>query len=82
MTPTYTLDPGTVLLLEEVLNMAQRTVDTQYDDETADSMQVILAEAAHVFGIVSHEVNRESGELTPTKNTRPFTCIPGGLLDK
>jgi phage portal protein BeeE len=81
MSTTYTIDKGTTMLLEEVLNIAQRTVEAQYDDATADSMQIILAEVAHVFGIVSHDVDRDTGEITPTKNTRPFECIPGGLED-
>ena len=39
----YQIDATTLSLLEEVLNMAQRTVDCQYDTEIADSMQLVLA---------------------------------------
>ena len=78
----YSIDPATTLLLEEVLNIAQTTIESQYDSETADSMQVILAEVAHTFGIVSHNVDRETGEVSPTKNTQPFECITGGLTDE
>ena len=78
----YSIDPATTLLLEEVLNIAQTTIESQYDSETADSMQVILAEVAHTFGIISHNVDRETGEVSPTKNTQPFTVVPGGLVDE
>jgi phage portal protein BeeE len=78
---TYTIDKGTTMLLEEVLNIAQTTIESQYDSATADSMQIILAEVAHTFGIVSHDVDKLTGEVTPTKNTRPFECLPGGLED-
>lgn len=79
---TYTIDAATTLLLEEVLNIAQTTIESQYDDETADSMQIILAEVAHTFGIISHNVDRTTGEVSPTPNTQPFRCIPGGLQDE
>ena len=78
---TYTIDKGTTMLLEEVLNIAQTTIESQYDSATADSMKIILAEVAHTFGIVSHDVDKLTGEVTPTKNTRPFECIPSGLED-
>jgi len=77
----YTIDAGTTMLLEEVLNIAQTTIESQYDAETADSMQIILAEVAHTFGIISHDVDKLTGEISPTKNTRPFECLPGGLED-
>jgi len=77
----YTIDAGTTMLLEEVLNIAQTTIESQYDAETADSMQIILAEVAHTFGIISHDVDKLTGAVTPTKNTHPFECLPGGLED-
>ena len=74
----YKLDQGTMGLLEEVLNMAQRTVEIQYDLEIADSMQLVLAEVAERFDIVSSTVN-ELGEITPLRKGPPnLTLVDGG----
>ena len=74
----YKLDEGTMGLLEEVLNMAQRTVEIQYDLEIADSMQLVLAEVAERFDIASSTVN-ELGEVTPLrKGTPTLTLVDGG----
>ena len=60
----YELDEGTMMLMEEVLNMAQRTVEIQYDSAMADSMQLVLAEVAERFNITASEVT-ESGQVIP-----------------
>ena len=60
----YKLDEGTMSLLEEVLNMAQRTVEIQYDPEIADSMQLVLAEVAERFDITASEIT-DSGQVIP-----------------
>ena len=75
----YKLDEGTMGLLEEVLNMAQRTVEIQYDPEIADSMQLVLAEVAERFDIVASTVD-ESGQVTPLRSGPPnLTVVDGGL---
>ena len=61
-------------LLEEVLNMAQRTVDCQYDSEIADSMQLVLAEVAERFNITSSEVT-ETGQVIPIKGPPTLTIV-------
>ena len=61
-------------LLEEVLNMAQRTVDCQYDLEIADSMQLVLAEVAERFDIVSSEVT-DTGQVIPIKGKPTLTIV-------
>lgn len=74
----YKLDEGTMGLLEEVLNMAQRTVEIQYDAEIADSMQLVLAEVAERFDIVASTVD-ESGQVTPLRKGTPnLTVVDGG----
>ena len=49
-------------LLEEVLGLAQRTVDLQYDEETADELQQVLLDVADMFAISSSTVNVEVAE--------------------
>ena len=61
-------------LLEEVLNMAQRTVDCQYDLEIADSMQLVLAEVAERFNIASSEVT-DTGQVIPIKGPPTLTIV-------
>ena len=61
-------------LLEEVLNMAQRTVEIQYDLEIADSMQLVLAEVAERFNITSSEVT-ETGQVIPIKGPPTLTIV-------
>lgn len=61
-------------LLEEVLNMAQRTVEIQYDSEIADSMQLVLAEVAERFNIASSEVT-DTGQVIPIKGPPTLTVV-------
>ena len=61
-------------LLEEVLNMAQRTVEIQYDLEIADSMQLVLAEVAERFNITSSEVT-DTGQVIPIKGPPTLTIV-------
>jgi len=70
----YQIDATTLSLLEEVLNMAQRTVDCQYDTEIADSMQLVLAEVAERFNIASSEVT-ETGQVIPIKGPPTLTIV-------
>ena len=70
----YQIDEVTMSLLEEVLNMAQRTVDCQYDSEIADSMQLVLAEVAERFDIVSSEVT-DTGQVIPIKGPPTLTIV-------
>ena len=70
----YQIDATTLSLLEEVLNMAQRTVDCQYDSEIADSMQLVLAEVAERFNIASSEVT-ETGQVIPIKGPPTLTIV-------
>ena len=54
-------------LLESVFAMAQRVVDLQYDDATAEELQSILLDAAELFGIQVNEMilneDPETGEI-------------------
>ena len=70
----YQIDEVTMSLLEEVLNMAQRTVDCQYDLEIADSMQLVLAEVAERFNIASSEVT-DTGQVIPIKGPPTLTIV-------
>ena len=70
----YQIDATTMSLLEEVLNMAQRTVEIQYDLEIADSMQLVLAEVAERFNITSSEVT-ETGQVIPIKGPPTLTIV-------
>ena len=75
----YDIDLGTKTLLEQVLNMAQRTVDSQYDDDVADSMQLLLADVAEEFGIVSSTVT-ELGQVVPI-NPANLHIVADNTLD-
>ena len=75
----YHIDHGTKTLLEQVLNMAQRTVDVQYDDDVADSMQLLLADVADQFGIVSSTVT-ELGQVVPI-NPANLHIVADNTLD-
>ena len=75
----YDIDDGTKTLLEQVLNMAQRTVDSQYDDDVADSMQLLLADVAEEFGIVSSTVT-ELGQVVPI-NPANLHIVADNTLD-
>jgi len=67
-------------LLEEVLNMAQRTVDSQYDDEVADSMQLLLSDVALLFGIASSTVT-ELGQVVPINPKSKLHIVADNTLD-
>jgi|TARA_B110000444_G_scaffold258207_1_gene298491 hypothetical protein len=75
----YDIDQGTKTLLEQVLNMAQRTVDVQYDDDVADSMQLLLADVAVQFGIASSTVT-ELGQVVPI-NPANLHIVADNTLD-
>tara|TARA_R110002153_G_scaffold159534_1_gene311729 strand:- start:901 stop:1140 length:240 start_codon:yes stop_codon:yes gene_type:complete len=75
----YDIDQGTKTLLEQVLNMAQRTVDVQYDDDVADSMQLLLADVADQFGISSSTVS-ELGQVVPI-NPANLHIVADNTLD-
>ena len=75
----YDIDQGTKTLLEQVLNMAQRTVDVQYDDDVADSMQLLLSDVADQFGIVSSTVT-ELGQVVPI-NPANLHIVADNTLD-
>tara|TARA_B110000259_G_scaffold34619_1_gene38636 strand:- start:382 stop:621 length:240 start_codon:yes stop_codon:yes gene_type:complete len=75
----YDIDDGTKTLLEQVLNMAQRTVDVQYDDDVADSMQLLLSDVADQFGIVSSTVT-ELGQVVPI-NPANLHIVADNTLD-
>ena len=75
----YDIDHGTKTLLEQVLNMAQRTVDVQYDDDVADSMQLLLADVADLFGIASSTVT-ELGQVVPI-NPANLHIVADNTLD-
>ena len=75
----YDIDQGTKTLLEQVLNMAQRTVDVQYDDDVADSMQLLLADVADQFGIASSTVSG-LGQVVPI-NPANLHIVADNTLD-
>lgn len=52
----YEVDEETKELLQEVLGLAQRVVDLQYDDEMGDILQDMLIEVSDRFNIQSSEV--------------------------
>ena len=63
----YPLDADDRVLVEEVLGLAQRMVDLQYDDDTADELQSVLTDVADLFGIECQEVHvtvDEDGVIT------------------
>lgn len=66
---TIKLTQETVEILTEVLTMAQRTVDMQYDDDTALAMETLLIMCAETFGIESAEMtieDHDDGSYTVT----------------
>ena len=66
---TIELTQETVEILTEVLTMAQRTVDMQYDDDTALAMETLLIMCAETFGIESAEMtieDHDDGSYTVT----------------
>ena len=66
----YTLEEDEKTLLEEVFNLAQKFVDLQIDDATAEELQEVLGLTASLFGIEQQEViveeDPETGNLTIT----------------
>jgi|TARA_R110000822_G_scaffold31450_4_gene91073 hypothetical protein len=62
------------MLLEEVLNMAQSTVDIQYDPDLADTMQILLSEVAGLFDIQISNVT-ESGQVVPIKGPPSLSIV-------
>ena len=63
----YEVDEDTKELLQEVLALAQRVVDLQYDDEMGDILQDVLIEVSDIFNIQSREVSvtvDEDGTIT------------------
>jgi len=76
----YEIDESTMLLMEEVLNMAQRTVEIQYDLNIAKSMQCILEEIAQRFDLECRE-EPESADIMPLvrKGKPTLTLVDGGL---
>lgn len=62
MTEKHLLSEDLKLCVQEVLGLAQRTVDLQYDDETQDELQEILLVVSEAFDIVSSEVHVEVSE--------------------
>jgi hypothetical protein len=49
--PTYDVDEDTRTCLTELLMLAQRVIDLQYDDETAEELEQYLITVAERFGI-------------------------------
>lgn len=49
--PTYAVDEDTRTCLTELLMLAQRVIDLQYDDETAEELEQYLITVAERFGI-------------------------------
>lgn len=90
--PTYAIDDDTQELLESAMNLAQRVIDLQEDDETAEAMQYELEELAERFNIqrarvVTTETAREDGsvdiniKLEPDTVKPKFTVIDGNKED-
>jgi hypothetical protein len=65
--PRYEVDEDTKELLQEVLGLAQRIVDLQYDEEMGDVLQDMLLDLSERFDIQSSEVKvtvDEDGTIT------------------
>ena len=89
----YVIDDDNQELLESCMNLAQRVIDLQEDDETAESMQYELEELADRFGIqrarvITTETARDDGtidiniRLESDEPERPkFTVIEGNKED-
>ena len=54
--PQYEVDEDTKQLLQEVLGLAQRVIDLQYDEEMGDVLQDMLMDLSERFDIQSSEV--------------------------
>lgn len=80
----YEIDPEDRTLFEELLSLAQRVVDLQYDDDTADDLQSILNECADLLGIEQTTVNvttDDQGRIT-IDIEKPATDLDGGVPTK
>ena len=81
--PKYPLEDGDRALVEEVLGLAQRLVDLQYDDETHDELQLVLTDVADLFGIECQEIHvsvDEDGVVTAkAQPTQPLIDTRRGL---
>ena len=86
--PTYAIDDDTQQLLESAMNLAQRVIDLQEDDETAEAMQFELEELALRFSIqrariVTTETANDDGsvdiniKLEPEHDKPKLTVIDG-----
>ena len=92
--PTYALDDDTQQLLESAMNLAQRVIDLQEDDDTAEQMQWELEELALRFSIqrariITTETARDDGsvdiniKLEPEEDVKKptLTVIDGDIKD-
>lgn len=83
--PKYEVDEDTKDLLQEILGLAQRVVDLQYDEEIGDALQDMLIECSEQFGIESHEVKvtvAEDGTITAkieSEDTQPLKDTRAGI---
>ena len=83
--PKYEVDEDTKDLLQEILGLAQRVVDLQYDEEMGDALQDMLIECSEQFGIESHEVKvtvADDGTITAkidAEATQPLKDTRAGL---
>ena len=73
MANTYEIDDDTRTCLTEVLSLAQRVIDLQYDDETADELEQYLITIAERFGIETTKMTVDVSEdgKTYTVTTEP-----------
>ena len=62
MAAEYEIDDDTRTCLTEVLSLAQRVIDIQYDDETADELEQYLITIAERFGIETTKMTVDVSE--------------------
>ena len=62
MADVYEIDDDTRTCLTEVLSLAQRVIDLQYDDETADELEQYLITIAERFGIETTKMTVDVSE--------------------
>lgn len=60
--PTYDVDEDTRTCLTEVLSLAQRVIDLQYDDDAADELEQYLVTVASRFGIETTKMTVDVSE--------------------
>ena len=79
----YTIDEDTRTCLTEVLSLAQRVIDLQYDDETADELEQYLIIIAERFGIettkMTVDVSEDGKTYTVTTDPAEPTITPPKL---